>query len=240
MSRHRGKKDEIFENELLEIYASLRRAFGHRNWWPAEEPFEVIIGAILTQNVSWNNASKAISNLKREGKLSPSTLYECSVEDIAPLIKPARFYNSKAVKIKNFMEFFFKEYGGDLAAMSSEDSASLRKKLLAVKGLGKETVDCILLYACGKPVFVVDAYTKRIFLRYGILNGDPTYDEIQGYFMASLPPNAALYNDYHAQIVHLGSSICRPKPLCGSCPIATNGKLNCHYLNAELKTKKVI
>jgi endonuclease-3 related protein len=228
MSRSIGKSDE-----LLEIYRTLRKAFGHRRWWPAEEPFEVIIGAILTQSVSWNNASKAISGLKREGKLSPSALYKCSAEDIAPLIRPARFYNSKAIKIKNFMDFFFREYGGDLAAMSGEDQAILRKKLLAVKGLGKETVDCILLYACGKPVFVVDAYTKRIFQRYGILEGNPTYDDVQAHFMESLPPDVSLYNDYHAQIVHLGNSICKARPLCGSCPIARNDRLNCRYIKEE-------
>ncbi len=220
-------------DELLEIYMTLRRAFGHRGWWPAEEPFEVIIGAILTQNVSWNNASKAIAGLRQEGKLSPSTLYQCSAEDIAPLIRPARFYNSKAIKIKNFMDFFFREYGGDLAAMSGEEQAILRRKLLGVKGLGKETVDCILLYACGKTIFVVDAYTRRIFQRYGILEGNPSYDDIQAYFMENLPPDVPLYNDYHAQIVHLGNSICKARPLCEACPIARNGRLDCRYFKEE-------
>lgn len=225
--------------ELLNIYNSLLNAFGHRNWWPAEGPFEVIIGAILTQNVSWNNTGKAIDNLKAANKLDPLALYKSSPHDIAPLIRPSRFYNMKSVKIKSFMDFYFKKYGGDLTAMSGEYPAVLRKKLLAVKGLGQETVDCILLYACGMPVFVVDAYTKRIFLRQGILKGDPSYEEIQGYFMANLPEDVALFNDFHAQIVHLGNSICKSIPRCEACPIASVNGLNCQSHNTN-KIKEVI
>jgi endonuclease-3 related protein len=227
------------EEELIEIYNSLLNTYGHRNWWPAEGPFEVIIGAILTQNVSWDNASKAIANLKAANKLDPIALYNSSPRDIAPLIKPSRFYNIKSVKIKNFMDFFFNEYGGDMKAMSNEDPAILRKKLLAVKGLGKETVDAIMLYACRMPVFVVDAYTKRILQRYGTLKGDPSYDEIQGYFMDNLPKDRALYNDFHAQIVHLGNSICKSTPRCGACPIASMNGLTCEFHRTN-KIKKVI
>jgi endonuclease-3 related protein len=215
--------------ELLNIYNSLLNAFGHRNWWPAEGPFEVIIGAILTQNVSWDNASKAIANLKAANKLNPIALYKSSPGDIAPLIRPSRFYNMKSVKIKNFMDFFFKEYGGDMAAMADEDPVILKRKFFAVKGLGQETVDCILLYACEMPVFVVDAYTKRIFKRYGIFKGDPSYEEIQGYFMENLPEDVALFNDYHAQIVHLGNSTCKSTPRCESCPIANVNRSSCQY-----------
>jgi endonuclease-3 related protein len=227
------------QEELLEIYGSLLKAFGYRNWWPAEGPFEVIIGAILTQNVSWNNASKAIANLKNAKKLDPITLYNSSPGNIAPLIRPSRFYNMKSMKIKNFMDFFYEEYGGDITAMSGEDPVILRKKLLAVKGLGKETVDAIMLYACHMPVFVVDAYTKRVLLRYGILKGDPSYDEIQGYFMDNLPRDRTLYNDFHAQIVHLGNSICKSTPLCGACPIASVNGLTCEFHRTN-KIKKII
>ncbi len=225
--------------KLLEIYGSLLNAFGHRDWWPAEGPFEVIIGAILTQNVSWNNASKAIDNLRAADRLDPVALYKSSPHEVAPLIRPSRFYNVKAMKIKNFIDFYFKEYDGDINAMAGEGTEVLRKKLLAVKGLGKETVDCILLYACGKPVFVVDAYTKRIFHRYGTFNEGPSYDEVQGYFMANLPEDAALYNDYHAQIVHLGNTVCRPEPRCGSCPIAGNSKLRCQFHSVNSKNVNV-
>lgn len=222
--------------ELLEIYDSLLNAFGHRNWWPAESPFEVIIGAILTQNVSWRNAARAIDGLKAAGLMSPEALRASSPQEIAPLIRPSRFYNMKAVKVKSFIDFFYREYGGDLETMATEDPATLRIKLLAVKGLGQETVDCILLYACGKPVFVVDAYTKRILTRYGAFEKDPSYEDIQKYFMAGLPEDIDLYNDFHAQIVHLGHTTCIPvNPGCSSCPIAGNAKLKCgfHSVNSE-------
>jgi endonuclease-3 related protein len=221
--------------ELMEIYRLLLNAFGHRNWWPADSAFEAIIGAILTQNVSWKNASKAIDGLKQADLLDPHALYNSTPGEIAPLIRPSRFYNMKAVKIKNFMDFFYKEYKGDLRAMSAGSPAILRKKLLAVKGLGPETVDCILLYACDIPVFVVDAYTKRIFLRYGILKGDPSYEEIQSYFMANLPEDKALYNDFHAQIVHLGNAICKSTPRCEHCPIARVNGSRCRFTAQNVK-----
>jgi len=220
------------QKELMEIYDSLLSEFGHRNWWPADGPFEVIIGAILTQNVSWRNAKKAIDNLKEAKKLDPLALYKSDPEDIAPLIKSSRFYNMKAIKIKNFMDFFFREYSGDLEKMSAEDPEVLRKKLLAVKGLGEETADAIMLYACDMPVFVVDAYTRRIFSRYGTFGEEPSYGEVREYFMANLPLDTALYNDYHAQIVHLGHAVCKTVPLCDSCPIArTEGRICRRFKN---------
>lgn len=216
-------------DELLEIYRLLMNRFGHRNWWPADTPFEVIIGAILTQNVAWKNASRAIDGLTRANLLDPAALHEIAAEDIARLIKPSRFYNMKAVKIENFMDFYFNEYGGDMSVMSAESPDILRKKLLAVKGLGQETVDSILLYACDMPAFVVDAYTKRIFQRYGIFKKEPSYEEVQRYFTENLPEDVALYNDFHAQIVHLGNCICKTRPLCGSCPIAIVNGSKCLF-----------
>lgn len=219
------------KKELLDIYDSLLKEFGHRNWWPADGPFEVIIGAILTQNVSWKNAKKAIDNLKEAKKLDPLALYNSEPKDIAPLIKSSRFYNMKAEKINSFMDFYFREYGGSLEKMSAEDPALLRKKLLAVKGLGEETADAIMLYACNMPIFVVDAYTKRIFSRYGTFDEEPSYREVQEYFMANLPRDTALFNDYHAQIDHLGHSVCKTVPLCDSCPIASLKGQSCqHYI----------
>ncbi len=206
--------------ELLEIYDALLAHFGHRGWWPAAEgPFEVVIGAILTQNVAWRNAKKAVDSLKAAGLMDPEKLYNARTEDIAPLIRSSRFYNMKAIKIKNFMQFFKDEYDLDMAAMAREDPGVLRKKLLGVKGLGKETVDSILCYACDKPVFVVDAYTKRIFVRYGLVAPDAEYDDIQAFFTKNLPEDVALYNDFHAQIVHLGNAICKTNPDCSACPL---------------------
>jgi endonuclease III related protein len=218
------------QKELMDIYTSLLKAFGHRNWWPADGPFEVIVGAILTQNVAWKNAKRAIDNLKEAQKLDPIALHESRPEDIAPLIRSSRFYNMKAVKIKNFMDFYFREYGGSLEKMSSEDPDDLREKLLAVKGLGDETADAIMLYACGMPIFVVDAYTRRIFSRYGTFDKEPSYGEVQEYFMENLPGDTALFNDFHAQIVHLGHAVCKTVPVCDSCPIARIKGRSCqHY-----------
>jgi endonuclease III related protein len=207
------------QEELLQIYDALLAHFGHRDWWPADTSFEAIIGAILAQNVSWRNARKAVDNLKDAGLLDPEKLYTASAEDIAPLIRPSRFYNMKAGKIKNFMQFFKVECNLDLTAMAREDTGVLREKLLGVKGMGKETVDSVLLYAFYKPAFVVDAYTKRIFVRYGLISQDADYDEIQAFFTRDLPEDVPLYNDFHAQIVHLGNAICKTVPDCTGCPI---------------------
>jgi endonuclease-3 related protein len=217
------------QKELLAIYAALLKHFGHRGWWPdTEGPFEVVIGAILTQNVAWRNAKKAVDSLKASGLLDPEKLYMASAEEIAPMIRPSRFYNMKAQKIKNFMNFFYDEYSLDMAAMAGEEPGVLREKLLGVKGMGKETVDSILCYACEMPVFVVDAYTKRICERYGLVGPEAKYDDIQAFFTANIPRDVPLYNDFHAQIVHLGNAVCSPTPACDACPIRTVGS-GCKY-----------
>jgi endonuclease III related protein len=218
------------QENLLAIYKILFSEYGNRNWWPADTPFEVIIGAILTQNVSWNNVEKAINNLKNEEILTPEKLHKTEVSKIALLIKPSRFYNQKARKIKNFMSFFIDKYEGNISKMSKDDTIILRKNLLQIPGLGEETVDSILLYACDKPIFVVDAYTKRIFSRYGIIDDDSTYGITQAFFMENLPGDIELYNDFHAQIVHLGNKICKTHPKCEYCPIRKiDDKIKCRY-----------
>jgi len=218
------------ERKLLKIYTTLLREYGQRNWWPAETSFEVILGAILTQNVSWKNVETAIHNLKEVNLLDPEKLYRCEIDTIAPLIKSSRYYNQKAKKIKNFMDFFYSDYHGSLEKMSLEDHSLLRTKLLKIKGLGEETVDSILLYSCNKPVFVVDAYTKRIFSRFGLIEETATYGETQHFFIKNLPQDIVLFNDFHAQIVHLGNTICKTQPQCNQCPIRIiDGKLKCRY-----------
>jgi len=220
---------EAHDNLLL-IYKILVSEYNHQNWWPGDSPFEVIIGAILTQSVSWTNVEKAIKNLKNEGILEPEKLHKKEAGEIASHIKSSLYYNQKAIKIKNFVHFFFQEFEGNIQKMSEENSKTLRKKLLGIKGLGEETVDSILLYACDKPVFVVDAYTRRIFSRYGFVKEDSTYRDIQTLFMKSLPKDIRLYNDYHAQIVYLGKNICKTVPRCTFCPIREiNDNLKCRY-----------
>jgi len=210
------------------IYDALLAAFGHRHWWPAETAFETMIGAILTQNVSWTNAARAIRNLEDAGMLDPHLLAGAGADEIARRIVPSRFYNQKAERVREFSRVYVAEFAADPAVMAAVETGTLRERLLAARGLGKETVDSILLYACGKPVFVVDAYTRRIFSRYGLLPPDASYDRMQRLFMENLPPDAALFNDYHAQVVFLGNTVCKKSPLCDRCPIrAVNGQVRC-------------
>ncbi|NLB00262.1 MAG: endonuclease III domain-containing protein [Methanomicrobiales archaeon] len=215
-------------DELIRIYDALFAAFGHQRWWPAETPFETMIGAILTQNVSWTNAAQAIRNLEDAGMLDPHLLAAADTTEVARLIVPSRFYNLKAERIREFSGVYVAEFGGDPATMAAVETGTLRERLLSVRGLGKETVDSILLYACEKPVFVVDAYTRRIFSRYGLLPEETSYDQTQRLFTENLSPDVGLFNDYHAQIVRLGSAICKKSPLCDCCPIReVDGEIRC-------------
>jgi len=212
---------------LEDIYAHLLRSFGHRHWWPAETRDEVIIGAILTQSVAWKNVKTAINNLKHHDLLTLEAVYKVDASIIAPLIKPTRFYNQKAKKLKAFTEFLFSKYGGSLDVIFSEDLEELRKELLTVNGLGEETVDSILLYAGGKSIFVIDAYTKRVFSRLGLTDEKWSYREYQRFFMERLDRNVELYNDFHAQIVHLGHVYCKKNnPQCQKCPL----KEHCEFV----------
>lgn len=215
-------------DDLLDIYGALFAAFGHQHWWPAKTPFETMIGAILAQNVSWTNAAQAVRNLEGAGMLDPDLLAAADAGEIARLIVPSRFYNQKAGRIREFVRVYVTEFQADPAVMAAVETGALRERLLAIKGLGKETVDSILLYACRKPVFVVDAYTRRIFSRYGILPEGASYDHMQRLFQENLAPDVVFFNDYHAQIVRLGNTVCKKSPLCDRCPIrAIGGTLRC-------------
>src|SRR3990172_3198095 len=172
---------------LLKIYKTLFKEYGPQHWWPGDTPFEVIVGAILTQNTNWGNVEKAIRNLKAEGILSPEGLRNVNHNHLAMLIRPSGYFNVKAGRLKHFIDYLFKRHGGSLKKMFSLDLKALRHELLEVKGIGPETADSILLYAGGYPVFVVDAYTVRIFQRLGILKEDVTYHEAQEIFMDNLP-----------------------------------------------------
>ena len=207
-------------NILLDIYGRLSRHFGPQKWWPADTKFEVIIGAILTQNTAWLNVEQAIKNLKREKVLSPKKLYRLKTYTLAQLIKPSGYYNTKAKCIKSFLKFLFKDYNGSLKKMFNESLPVLRQELLAVNGIGPETADSILLYAAEKPVFVVDAYTKRIFSRHGLVRPDSEYYQIQRLFNENLAADTRFFNEYHALIVELGKNICKKtKPRCKICPV---------------------
>lgn len=205
--------------KLLAIYDVLYRAFGSQYWWPARTKLEIIIGAILTQNTAWPNVEKAIGNLAGERLLSPASLKTVSKKRLARLIKSSGYYNIKADRIKSFISLLFKRYGGSLRKMFSQDDAALRCELLKIKGLGRETVDSILLYAGKKPFFVIDAYTKRILSRHNMILENDDYDSIQRLFMDNLPSDVSLFGEYHALLVKLAKDICRKEPKCKSCPV---------------------
>jgi endonuclease-3 related protein len=192
--------------------------FGPQGWWPADSPFEVIVGAILTQNTAWTNVEKAIANLKKENLLCPEALYKVRMRKLARLIRPCGYYNIKAARLKNFIDFLFSRFGGSLSRMFRLGTDELRSQLLSIKGIGWETADSILLYADNRPIFVVDAYTRRIFACRGLLNGRPSYEDIQTYVMKDLPRLSQLYNEFHALIVRLGKDFCR-KSSCQDCPV---------------------
>ena len=202
-----------------EVY---RRLLGHRGpagWWPARSPFEVCLGAILVQNTAWTNVEKALAVLRSRGLLSFAALCDRSADEIAPLIRSAGCFNVKARRLRAFLDFLGREYGGRVEAMEQEDPWILRAKLLDVPGIGRETADSIVLYAVGRPLFVIDAYTRRVFARLGLIEGDEAYDVLQRLFMDTLPAEAALFGDYHAQVVILAKETCRARPLCAACPL---------------------
>ncbi|GAB4442285.1 MAG: endonuclease III domain-containing protein [bacterium] len=228
---------------LNKIFSILFKHFGEQNWWPAESPFEVIVGAILTQNTSWKNVEKSLCAIKEKGLLSPESLYLTDDKELAALIKSSGFYNLKARRLKNFLTFF-KCFDFDLKIMKKD--SDIRKKLLGVKGIGKETADSILLYALQLPYFVVDSYTKRIFHRLGFFKSEKIdYDEVQQFFHKSLPRDERLFNEYHALIVETAKKYCKKKPSCSACPL----KSFCKYAiakpikreteTAEAKTKVI-
>ncbi len=202
------------------IYDLLYESFGERHWWPADSPFEVMVGAILTQNTAWTNVEKAMANLKRADVLSPLKLYRQPVAVIAGLIRSSGFYNQKAGRLKLMTGYLVDRYHGSIDEMRGRETDALRRELLSIKGIGKETADSILLYACGKPVFVVDGYTYRVFSRHGLVDEQMGYDDIQAMFMDNLAHEPATFNEYHALIVELAKRFCKTKPLCDACPLA--------------------
>ena len=204
---------------LKNIYDRLFKVFGPQHWWPAETPFEVIVGAVLTQNTNWGNVEKALSNLKERQCLSFRAIHALAHAPLASLIKPAGYFNVKAKRLKNLINFIFENYDGSLQKMARDPWGSLRQKLLGVNGIGPETADSILLYAFDKPVFVVDAYTKRVLYRHNIVAQETDYHAIQDVFMRHLDHDSKMFNEYHALLVRLGKDYCKPSPLCEQCPL---------------------
>jgi len=204
---------------LTEIYELLFEHFGPQHWWPGDTPLEIITGAILTQNTNWANVEKAISNLKSAELLIPDKLYSIDVSELAELIRPAGYYNIKAKRLKNCINWLFENYDGKLANLESINTEQLRDELLSVKGIGRETADSILLYALERPVFVVDAYTARVVFRHGLIEPEADYEQLRELFQSNLPQDTKLFNEYHALLVKAGKEFCRPKARCPNCPL---------------------
>ena len=203
---------------LLTIYERLLARHGPQHWWPAETPFEVAVGAILTQSAAWVNVARAIANLKAAKALSAQALLALPTDELARLIRPSGYFNVKARKVKAFVDVLAADYGGSLDRLLALPTPVLRERLLAVYGVGPETADSIALYAGGHPLFVVDAYTRRVCARLALADANAAYDALQALFSANLPVDVPLYNEYHALIVAHGKYTCRKqRPRCGEC-----------------------
>ena len=207
---------------LTQVYRRLFDVFGPQHWWPGDSPFEVMLGAVLTQNTNWQNVERAIRNLRDADLLEPHALYNMPVEELEQLIQPAGYFRVKARRLRNLLEFLIDRYDGSLDAMFAVGLPELREQLLGVNGIGPETADSILLYAGGLPSFVVDAYTHRVFSRHGWIDFDADYHQIQDYLQSGLPQEVPLYNEYHALLVRLGKDFCKKSnPQCKECPLHT-------------------
>lgn len=205
---------------FLNMASAMLDALGPSRWWPAETPFEVAVGAVLTQNTNWANVERAIANLKAGGAFDAKSLAALSDEALAERIRPAGYFRLKARRLKNLLTMLVRDCDGDITALGGQDMATVREKLLAVSGVGPETADSILLYALDYPSFVVDAYTARICHRHGLTPEDAGYEELREFFMEGLPEDVALYNEFHALLVRVGNAWCRPRaPKCGECPL---------------------
>lgn len=204
---------------LMGIFKLLSDRYGPQNWWPGDTKFEIAVGAILTQNTNWGNVEKAINNLKQADALCADKLHEMNIDTLANLIRPAGYYNIKAARLKNFINFLYENYDSSLDNLENINVYDLRQQLLSIKGIGLETADSILLYALNKTVFVVDTYTCRILARHHLIETQADYEQVREFFESALPADTALFNEFHALLVQVGKTHCKPKPKCEGCPL---------------------
>ncbi len=219
---------------LQDIYHQLMARYGPQYWWPAPEPFEIIVGAILTQAAAWSNVDKAIANLKSARALSPKALRQLPTPELAALIYPCGYYNAKALKLKSFAHWLGEYYDDNLDKLFASNADHLRPQLLSIHGIGQETADSIILYAANKPVFVIDSYTRRIINRIGRAPAGDSYTAYQALFMDNLPTDAGLFNEYHALLVCLAKNVCRRRPLCHQCCL---NNICQFYINLEASSE---
>jgi endonuclease-3 related protein len=204
---------------LEKVYQRLLDCFGPQQWWPAQSPFEVLVGTILTQNTSWKNVERAIDNLREAGALEPERLYQLPLGELEELIKPAGYFRLKAKRLRNLLRYLIERFDGSLEVMFATSLGTLREELLAINGIGPETADSILLYAGKLPTFVVDTYTYRVMARHGWIDFETDYHSLKDYFESSLERDPALYNEFHALLVRVGNEYCRKTPQCDECPL---------------------
>ncbi len=205
---------------LRRYYRRLYRYFGPQRWWPGRTRFEVILGALLTQNTAWSNVEKALTNLQREAGLSPENLSRVPTAKLTRLLRPSGYFRQKTRAVRGFLHHLNNHYRGSLPRLLRKPTADLRSELLSLRGVGEETADSILLYAAGRPVFVVDAYTRRVLSRHGLAPADATYAELQDFFHRHLPADAQFFNEYHALLVAVGKNFCHHRnPNCAACPL---------------------
>lgn len=205
---------------LRQFFDAMLSAYGPQGWWPGRGRTEIVIGAILTQNTNWKNVKKAITQLRAEGLLDWRALREVAVDDLAQCIRPAGYYNVKARRLKNFVAWLWENHDGDMDRLEGIGLSELRESLLGINGIGAETADAILLYALGRPTFVIDAYTGRIARRHGLIDAEADGHELKALFEDHLPAEVALFNEYHALLVEVGKRHCKPRPRCEACPLA--------------------
>ena len=203
----------------MDMFNLMLDRFGPQNWWPGNGPFEMMAGAILTQNTNWTNVEKALANLNRESLLSVREVHDISAEKLAEYIRPAGYFNIKSKRLKNLVSLLVNDFDSDISRFIIEDIETQRMALLSVKGIGPETADSIILYASKKPVFVIDTYTYRIMSRHNMVDEQVTYDELQDLFMDNLEPDHELFNEFHALIVKIGKEYCKKHPKCDNCPL---------------------
>lgn len=204
---------------LRDFYSRMESYYGPTGWWPGDTAFEIAVGAVLTQNTAWINVEKAIKNLKREKLLEPRAILDCPLERLEGALTPSGYFRVKAKRLRSFCGYLVSRYGGSMRRMKAQPLDALRRELLEVHGIGPETADDILLYACSKPVFVVDAYTRRILSRHGVVNRHMPYEELRRFFEQNVERDLSLYREYHALIVYVGKDYCRRLPRCAECPL---------------------
>ncbi|RPI62377.1 MAG: endonuclease III domain-containing protein [Planctomycetaceae bacterium] len=204
---------------LMDMYNAMLEHFGHQAWWPGQTPLEICVGAILTQNTNWTNVEKALANLAAADSMSISAINAMPPEKLADLIRPAGYLNVKAKRLKNFVRHVHDGWGDDLGKFLNRSVGTLREELLGINGIGRETADSIILYAAGKPTFVVDTYTCRIMFRHHVISPEDDYEAVKELMESHLPTDTALWNDYHAQIVAVGKKFCKPTAQCEGCPL---------------------